>query len=599
MMGGKRNRRKYRHRISAPFTRKAPRCGSLLLLVLMTGTIIAVISLGALIVQGVYLDQSTAMNDATRSRWAARSGVALASREISVATEWRTTRKPGVWYSDVVLNSGKWSLSASDPTDTSFSDSTSEPVLMSATGQFGDAIQKNSGLCLTESVLRQPMMFHACCGDDLMLDNAAVEGSGWIGARDKLSVSGTNSVSCDVMTGRTFSGSGLLHRTVTEARIDSPPAFSDFGELVSLGTAVASASVPTATPSTAETILNEDFNRGDVGWQALPSGSLTINSNGGSGNSDCVTVTGRTGSSDGITHDVTGILRNGLQTQLSAEVLPLSSATPFEMSLIVTTTGGTSTAASWTSAPINSGSLYLSIQVIAATVTPTWSGRLISAQLKIRTSGGGAAGTQSFLVDNVSLKVSSAPSGKAIHRKVVSTATNPFGVTSNSYGIYVLDLAGADLTISDSMIVGTLIIQNAGTVRVGNGPVQWRPAKPGMPALVVDGDIELTFSRFALTERELGANFNPSGTRDENGRDDSNLNDSYLPGIRGLVFASDDITLAGDVRLDGCLLAGDDMTIRQRAVFDRAPQLFTVMRQSTHVTESFLRETTGVTRSFD
>jgi len=575
------------------------RRGTLLLLVLMTGTIIAVISLGALVVQSVYLDQTTAMNDATRARWAARSGAALAAREISGVTTWRSTRTPGAWYSNVVLNNGKWSLSASDPTDSSFSDNSSEPVLLEATGQFGDAIQKNAGLCLAETTLRQPLMFHACCGDDLTFDNATVEGFGWIGARDQVSVSGTNSVRCDVMTGQVFFGTGLLNRIVSGKPIDPLPTFSDFSELTSLGTSVSSSAIPLASASTAETILNADFDRGDAGWQVSPSGSLTVNSSGGSGNSDCVTVTGRTSSSCGIIHDVTGILQKGLQTQLSAAVLPLSSSTPFELSLIVTTTGGTSTAASWTSGSVSSSSNYSNFQTISTTLTPSWTGRLISAQLKIRTTGSGSAGTQNFRVDNVSLEVSSAPSGKAIYRRVISTATNPFGVTSNSNGIYVLNLGGADLTISNSMIVGTLIIQNAGTVKVGDGPVQWRPAKPGMPSLVVDGDILLSFSGFALTERELGANFNPSGTPDENGSTDSNQNDSYLSAIRGLVFASDDVTVSGDVRLNGCLLAADDLTIQHRATFERAPQFFTVTRQSTHATESFLRETTGVTRSFD
>ncbi|WP_411286495.1 hypothetical protein [Phenylobacterium sp.] len=158
----------------------------------------------------------------------------------------------------------------------------------------------------------------------------------------------------------------------------------------------------------------------------------------------------------------------------------------------LTTTGGTSTAASWTSGSVSSSSNYSDFQTISTTLTPSWTGRLISAQPKIRTTGSGAAETQDFWVDNVSLQVLSAPSGKAIYRQVISTATNPFGVTFNSNGIYVLNLGGADLTISNSMIVGTLIIQNAGTVRVGErratcddafglpGPAQNRADEPAM-----------------------------------------------------------------------------------------------------------------------
>lgn len=579
--------------------RSAKRRGALLLLVLITGTIISVISLGALIVQNVHLTQGTSMKDATSARWSARSGIALATKDVSGSTTWRSSKTPGTWYSGVRSNSGTMSVGASDPTDASFADSVAEPVLLEATGSVGNAMQKSSGLLLAETTLRQSMMFHLHCGDDLTVSDATIEGLGWIGVKDQITVSGLNSVRCDVMTGDTDSPSGFLHRITTGATLEDSPTYSDFSDIVSLGTAVSSTQIPNAAATTAETILNPDFGRGHEGWMTAPDGDLDTFSSGGVGNSSCAEVDNRPSASCGLVHDVTGIIRKGLQTQLSAAVMPLSSASTFELSLIVTTTSGTSTAASWTSASINAGSFYTSIQTISTTVTPTWNGRLISAQLKVRTNGAGSAGTQDFLVDNVSMKVVSAPSGKAVYRTVVSTGTNPFSVTSNPNGVYVLDCGGNDITISDCMIVGTLVLRNTGTVRVGSGPIQWRPARPGMPALVVDGDLVLSFSRFGLTERELNVNLNPSGTPDENGSTDSSMNDTYVPEIRGLIYASGDITLAGDLRIKGTVISGDDMTIQQRATLGFAPEYLTVPRQATHATKSFLRETTGVTRSFD
>jgi hypothetical protein len=579
--------------------RSAKRRGALLLLVLITGTIISVISLGALIVQNVHLTQGTSMKDATSARWSARSGIALATKDVSGSTTWRSSKTPGTWYSGVRSNSGTMSVDASDPTDASFADSVAEPVLLEATGSVGNAMQKSSGLLLAESTLRQSMMFHLHCGDDLTVSDATIEGSGWIGVKDQITVSGLNSVRCDVMTGDTDSPSGFLHRITTGATLEDSPTYSDFSDIVSLGTAVSSTQIPNAAATTAETILNPDFGRGHEGWMTAPDGDLDTFSSGGVGNSSCAEVDNRPSASCGLVHDVTGIIRKGQQTQLSAAVMPLSSASTFELSLIVTTTSGTSTAASWTSASINAGSFYTSIQTISTTVTPTWNGRLISAQLKVRTNGAGSAGTQDFLVDNVSMKVVSAPSGKAVYRTVVSTGTNPFSVTSNSNGVYVLDCGGNDITISDCIIVGTLVLRNTGTVRVGSGPIQWRPARPGMPALVVNGDLVLSFSRFGLTERELNVNLNPSGTPDENGSTDSSMNDTYVPEIRGLIYASGDITLAGDLRIKGTVISGDDMTIQQRATLGFAPEYLTVPRQATHATKSFLRETTGVTRSFD
>lgn len=587
-------------RISAlKLDRTVTRRGALLLLVLITGTIISVISLGALIVQNVHLTQGTSMKDATSARWSARSGIALATKDVSGSTAWRSSKTPGTWYSGVNSNSGTMSVTASDPTDTSFADSIAEPVLLEATGTVGNSVQKSSGLLLAESSLRQSMMFHLVCGDDLSVTDATVEGPGWIGVKDQISTGGINTVRCDVMTGDTDSPSGFLHRVTTGATLEDLPTYSGFSDIVSLGTAVASSQIPNASATTVETILNPDFGRGHEGWTTAPDGVLETYSSGGVGNSSCAEVDSRSVSSCGLVHDVTGIIRKGLQTQLSAAVMPRSSTSTFELSLIVTTTSGTSTAASWTSGAIGAGSYYTSLQTISTTVTPTWTGRLISAQFKVRTNGSGSAGTQDFRVDNMSMKITSAPSGKAIYRTVVSSSTNPFSVSSNANGIYVLDCGGNDVTISDCMIVGTLILKNTGTVRVGSGPIQWRPAKPGMPALVVDGDLVLSFSRFGLTERELNVNFNPTNSPDENGSTDSSTNDTYLPEIRGLVYASGDVTLAGDLRINGTVIAGDDMTIQQRAILGYAPQYLTVPRQATHATKSFLRETTGVTRLFD
>jgi hypothetical protein len=578
--------------------RQHARRGALLLLVLITGTIICTISLGALVVQSIHLDQGTQQIDSVRSRWSARSGIAAATHQISGQTTWRSSRTPGVWHNSVALDGTRWTLTASDPTDPGFSDNVSDPVLFQSSSTLGDSIQRAASTCLPENRARQSSLFLACSGDDMSFDSATLEGAGWVGCRDQISLSGTNIIQTDVMSGQAVTSSAFQHRRITSTTIEAVPSFSDFADVTALGTTVTLAQIPNATAANTETVLNGDFGRGDVGWSVQPSCSLETYSSGGVSDSSCAEISNRSSSSCGLVYDVTGILRNGLSTRVSAAVLPEWHSTPFEISLSVTTSGGTTTA-SWTSSTISPGWSYWNYQTIMTTLTPTWSGRLISATLKIRTNGSGSAGTQPFLVDNVSVRLTSAPSGKAIYRTVLSPATNPFGVTPNSQGIYVLNMGGADLTITDCMMVGTLVVKNAGTVRVGSGPVQWRPAKPGMPTLIVEGDVELICSRVALTERELGANFNPTGTPDENGSQDSSLNDSYRSWLRGLIYASEDLVFSGDVRLHGFALAGEDLTFQQRATLERLPESLTVPRAGTHHSDTFLRETTGVVREFD
>lgn len=574
------------------------RRGALLLLVLITGTIICTISLAALVIQSIHLDQGTQQIDSVRSRWSARSGISAATQQISGQTTWRASKTPGTWQSNLQLDGTRWSVAASDPIDNSFSDDVTDPVLLSSSASLGDAIQKAAATFVPENSVRQPCLFLACANDDLTMENATVEGSGWIGCRDQVSVSGTNSIRADVMSGQSFSASGLQHRQKTSRVIEAVPAFNDFADIIAMGTAVTASQIPTASAANTETILSGDFGRGDAGWSVQPFGSLDTYSSGGAGDSSCAQVSNRSSSSCGLCYDVTGILRNGLSTRISAAVLPEWYSTPFEFSLVMTTTSGTTTS-SWTSSSVAPGWYYWSYQTITTTLSPSWTGRLTSAILKIRTSGSGSAGTQPFLVDNASIRITSSPSGKAIFRTVVSPAANPFGVTSNTQGIYVLNMNGADLVISDCMIVGTLIVRNAGTVTVGSGPVQWRPAQPGLPSLIVDGHVVLTTTRVALTERELGTNFNPTGTPDENGSQESNLNDSYRSWIRGLVYASRDLSFAGDVRLQGCALAGDDIEFQQRVTLSRLPEMLTIPGSGTHRSDTFLRETTGVVREFD
>lgn len=578
---------------------QSARRGSLLIFVMMTGSIISVICLGALIVQNVSLTQASTLQDATEARCAARSAIAVASREIVESSDWRTSRTPGRWYSSIPLNDGSWSLVATNPLGTNFTSSSADPVMLAGSADFGRAVQKSSALHEVETVVRQPALMLACAGKRLTLDHADITGAGWIGAVEGITMSGTNSIHCDLLTGGATSGGSAPHRVVTASAIESVPTFSDFTEIVALGTLVDASSIPTATASTAQVIRNGDFQRDGEGWQASHGGVLVEQKNGGVLNSECIQLSQRPSDDCGISYDVSGVVTNRQSVTVSAAVLPLMATTKFELCILATTTSGITTAASWTSANVSAGTSSTSFQTISTTLTPEWSGRLIKASLVIRTSGGGTAGAQDFRADNITLTSLSAPPGKAVYRRVVSSATNPFSVSPNANGIYVLDLGGADLNVSSCVIVGTLVIRNAGTVTIGPGAVQWRPAKPGLPALIADSNIRLTFNRFAINERELNVNLNPSGTPDEFGSTDSSMNDLYLPEIRGLVYASRNLSTTGDIRASGPLLAADNIQFSDRVELTRKPQLLTTPRSSTHCTRTFIRNTNGMTRGIN
>ena len=574
------------------------RSGTLLLLVLMTGTIIGVIGLGALIVQRVQLESSGLQTSAVQARLAAQSATAAGVHQVADVPGWRTTSNPGTWNSNVAIGSGSWSLEAADPTDSSFSDNQTDPVLLHGTGDFGEAYQRNYVLLQPTQTLRSMYQMNLVCQDRLSFDTAFVSSESWLAAGGNITSSGGSTVYADVLAGGSLSSSGMQNRTRAGAVVSSIPTMADFAWLTASGQSVNWWSVPTASPSYTNVIRNDNFSGGVYGWEPSGSGVLTANSSGGSGNGACVQLEYRQSSSDGIAYDITGFVRNGLQTAFSAKVLPLSANAAFEVSICVTTTTGTYDAATWNSWTIWASTWYGNMQTLSTTLTPSWTGRLKQAVLKIRTTGFGTAGTQTFRLDDVSLSLSSAVSGRGLYRKLVSTNANPFGAANQSQGIYVIDCNGHDITLMDCRIAGTLVFLNASRVIVRDA-VNWTPAAASLPALVVDGDLELRTQRFCLCERDLNTNFNPYGSPDINGSADSSQNDIYPSAINGLVMATGDILIEGDVLCRGVILSGDDITIRQRLIMEYPAEQLTTPTPATHEYTNHLRPADGVRRGFD
>jgi hypothetical protein len=149
----------------------------------------------------------------------------------------------------------------------------------------------------------------------------------------------------------------------------------------------------------------------------------------------------------------------------------------------------------------------------------------------------------------------SGQSGRIIDRQLLSPTANPFGATASN-GIYVINCGGGKLTIQDSRIVGTLVVLNASLVVVQNS-VNWAPASSGMPALMVQGPLQLAYTATNLNET-LGVNFNPSSTPYPyvGGTSNSNQTDSYPSAITGLVYASGDITTSNSITVHSLITRG-------------------------------------------
>jgi Tfp pilus assembly protein PilX len=140
---------------------------------------------------------------------------------------------------------------------------------------------------------------------------------------------------------------------------------------------------------------------------------------------------------------------------------------------------------------------------------------------------------------------------------LLSPQHNPVGAT-HPQGVYVLDCEGRTVIVTNVRIVGTLVLLNPGLGSALEGAALLEPAIPGFPVLMVRGGFDLRASRSSISEKTAGINFNPPGTPLPYPGGSTNLksDDSFSPGINGLVFISGSTDLGGDFRINNLVVGG-------------------------------------------
>lgn len=146
-----------------------------------------------------------------------------------------------------------------------------------------------------------------------------------------------------------------------------------------------------------------------------------------------------------------------------------------------------------------------------------------------------------------------------LRRVLLSPGNNPFGPT-NPLGVYVIDCGGADLSVQDCRIVGTLIVRNPGAGSGFTRSINAEAAMPGMPLLLVQGNLQLNTSSGALSEASILQNLNPDHTP-YRGQSNATSLDSFPSQLRGLVYATGNLNIQGSVNVQGALLCAGDASI--------------------------------------
>ncbi len=146
---------------------------------------------------------------------------------------------------------------------------------------------------------------------------------------------------------------------------------------------------------------------------------------------------------------------------------------------------------------------------------------------------------------------------KHIRRQAIGPGRNPWGVP-NADGVYYINAPGANITIRDSRIRGTLIVRCNRLIVAGN--VMMENYRKDMPTLIVDGDLMLDYESTGekLRERGENCNFNPAGVPYE-GASDSDKSDTYPSEIRGLVHVRGNLILDSTALIRGAVICEKDI----------------------------------------
>lgn len=120
-------------------------------------------------------------------------------------------------------------------------------------------------------------------------------------------------------------------------------------------------------------------------------------------------------------------------------------------------------------------------------------------------------------------------------KRLLSSGSNPWGAV-NPDGVYIINSA-TDITISNSRIYGTLIVNCPGKKVTLSGDVLIEPGRPDFPSLIVIGDLWVQSNGgpgTTLCETDLNCNFNPTNSPYQ-GATDNDVLDDYPDEILSLI----------------------------------------------------------------
>jgi len=535
--------------------------------------IVSVLGLSALMIQRIQRKADQQAAHVVEARLYADAALRIGMLRIENDPQWRFHFSNGVWEADVAIGDGTYTLEGTDPSDGDLSDNATDPLVLTGRGMKGTAVQKVQITLLPEhrgySCLESAM--HSA--KDVNFTSATVQCDQTISSDQTVNAS-SSAVYSDVAAVNAINGStyyGAMEEGINPR--DFPTVTDAFAYYLTNGTYISKDSLPVGFSNVLRNPGLENSLEPWQPWESSPGNPAcdiavdTIEFHSGAAS---LKVTNRDNYQAGPLQHLEDIIQSGVTYECSVWLKMTTSNAKVEFVVDVTSSGeGNQT---WVS-----GETVVRPQdgwtSVSHTFTPSFTGTVSAAVVRIRSKNGQSV--NDFYVDDWVFKEQG--SERTIYQKVLSPNSNPFGSQTNPRGIYVIDMAGQQVFIKNSRIVGTLVlIEPNGASRIGDGgPLTWEPAVAGFPALMVkDNDVTINPSTAGLVEYANMTNFNPTGTPYEGLGEDSDEDDTYASEIKGLIYCNKKIIFYEHPVITGAVLANDNIEINDELDLTHNPIYF-------------------------
>lgn len=506
---------------------------------------LAIAGLQAVRVQRRINDETSQLANAEKL---AQAGIEFAQHKISTDANWRSFFTHGV---PVTRNTtgGTFSVTLSDLEDGNIANQSTDPVVVTSTGNFASARQKLTAYLEPQNQLLAGCRSALYAPTNIAFNGCTVSSNQWAMSDSQISASSNPVINMNCISG-SVSGNGFLQRSIQGGvwPMNKPDLVTTSSRYVGKyyqdnAVVIDASDLPTGGT---ELIKNAGFVTDTADWTPF----FCTLTKGGGGYNRCV-VSNRWSPTATPSQDITEHMIKGRNYSVEYYVRPIADET-FQTKIVIYCSGSFPIVLTGPPTP----TVRNAWKKISSTINVNWVGQLIKAEFQIGTVGL----TAYDFVDASLLNLDRVAGTRYIENVVLGDSSNPYGTKVVSpNGIYSVNVPGEILLIRDSRINSSIIVPDASKVEIRNA-ISWEPPGRNFPALIANAPIDDMTSIPTLSEITIGINLN-TPTSPYIGVSDLDALDSYPGVIKGPIVSTGNILLGGVSTLSGPVHSGTSITV--------------------------------------